>query len=175
MLVFVAVAGSGDLGELFCVPNQHLGSLQPSSPVAAPTVPPVQTRTLLRAMGGHVQGLLWCTFSLVSWMWSQVPLKCVLSLVPGMCASEVRTLLGASDLGWMPPTPSREPWAARQRGGWSCCCRRIPQTAPECLFFFFFFFLRNSSCSILPPHTRKGLSSHSPTSPARPGTVRVRA
>ena len=71
----------------------------------------------------------------------------------------------------MPPTPSQEHRAAQWRGDWSCCCQRIPQTAPNV-----FFFLRESSCSILPLHTRKGLSSLAqPTSPVRPGNVRVRA
>ena len=61
--------------------------------------------------------------------------------------------------GLSAPPPPREQGKAGLRGHWSFCCRRIPQTAPECLLFFFFF-LRNSSCSILPLHTRKGLSSH---------------
>ena len=89
--------------------------------------------------------------------------------------SEVCTLPRCLRCEVSAPTPPWEHRVTGCRGGWSCCCRRIPQTAPECLFFFFFFFLRNSSCSILLPHTRKGLSSHRPTSPARPGTVRVRA
>ena len=56
----------------------------------------------------------------------------------------------------MPPPKHR---AAGWGGGQSGCCRGIPQTATKCLFFHFFF-LRNSSCSSLPLHTRKGLSFH---------------
>ena len=51
---------------------------------------------------------------------------------------------------------------------------KIPQTA-RWSDSFFFFFLRNSSCSSLPLHTRKGLSSPSPTSPTRPRTIQVMA
>ena len=39
-------------------------------------------------------------------------------------------------MGFIPPTSLQECWAAGWRGDWSCCCRRIPQTAPECLFLF---------------------------------------
>ena len=49
---------------------------------------------------------------------------------------QVHTLPGASDVGVVTPTPPLECWAAVWRGDWSCCCRRIPQSAPECLFFF---------------------------------------
>ena len=69
----------------------------------------------------------------------------------GACAgpSVIRTLLGACglrslklhfphalDLGLLPATPPQEHGSAKWRGDWSCCCRRIPQTAPKDIFLF---------------------------------------
>ena len=73
--------------------------------------------------------------------------------------SVVCTLPGALDLGWMSPTPPRECRAA----GWredrrSCCCRRIPQTAPTCLFLFEKILLLNPAA----PNKEQPVLSHSP-------------
>ena len=60
------------------------------------------------------------------------------------------TLPGTSDLGSMPPT---SPWvcrAARYRGDWSCCCRRVPQTAPESLFILGKILLLNPVAPSIP-------------------------
>ena len=99
-------------------PYPHSGSLWPSSPAAALN-PQVQELTLLRTMDA------------------------------GAGPSLIHTLLGACGLislrvalslyfecGLMSPTPLREPWASRWRGDWSCCCRRISQSAPKGLFLF---------------------------------------
>ena len=59
-------------------------------------------------------------------------------------------LPGTSDLGSMPPT---SPWvcrAARYRGDWSCCCRRVPQTAPESLFILGKILLLNPVAPSIP-------------------------
>ena len=96
------------------------------------------------------------------------PPSVVVHTLPSACnvvsfPSEVCTLPSALDLGSMPPTPPRERLAAEGRRGWSCCCRRTPQSAPECLSLslsFDYFFMRKSSCSIPPVHAWKGLCSH---------------
>ena len=77
---------------------------------------------------------------------------------------EVCTLPGASYLGSMPPTPLWEHRVARWRGGWSCCCRRIPQTAPKCLFFFLPLFLFQKILLLNPasPYKEGPVLSHSP-------------
>ena len=64
----------------------------------------------------------------------------------------------ASDLGSMPPTPPGECQATGWRGDWSCCCRRLPHTAPECLFLFEQFLLLNPAT----PYKEGPVLSHSP-------------
>ena len=86
---------------------------------------------------------------------------CALCLVPQMCAgrsSEVCTLPGALGLGSIPPTPLQECWVAGWRGDWSCCCRRIPQSAPECLFLFEKILLLSPAT----PYKEGPVLSHSP-------------
>ena len=58
----------------------------------------------------------------------------------------------------MPPTLQWECQVAGWRGDWSCCCRRIPQCAPECLFLFEKILLLNSAT----PYEEGPVFSHSP-------------
>ena len=79
---------------------------------------------------------------------------------------EVQTLLvaghpapgGACSLSSLPDEMRTVPrWVVGWRGDWSCCCKGIPQSAPEGLFLLG----KNppaGSCGSL--RTRKGLSSH---------------
>ena len=60
--------------------------------------------------------------------------------------------------------------AASTGEGGGSCCRKILQTASECLFFF----LKNSSCLSLLLQTSTWPLTQ-PNSPTRPGTIRVRA
>ena len=57
------------------------------------------------------------------------------------------------------------------RGDWSCCCRGIPQSAPKGLFLFGKILLLNP---VAPAVQGRAYPLTQPTSPARPGTVRVR-
>ena len=144
-LVFLAGANSGGLTQLFSVLNQHSGSLWPSSPGApGPTGSGTHPPSSL-GLGLCEQGLPWCALSPVPWMCARRP-------------SKVHTLPGALDLGWMPPTPPRECQAARWREDWSCCFRRIPQTAPKCLFLFEKILLLNPAA----PYKEEPVLSHSP-------------
>ena len=79
------------------------------------------------------------------------PLKCALSLVLRIWAQYPHAPIS-------PMLPAAG-WAAGWRGDWSCCSRRIPQSAPEGLFLF-----GKSSCSIvqLPPYKEGPVLSHSP-------------
>ena len=95
------------------------------------------------------EGPQWCALSLVHRMWAQR-------------SSEVRTLPGVSDVGSVPSTPPWEPQAAGWRGGWSCCCRRIPQTVPECLFIPLFLFEKFLLLSPGTPQREGPVLSHSP-------------
>ena len=155
MLVFWAAANTGGLAQIFSLPYQPSGSLQSSS--AAAPWPTGSGTHLLLAMGAHAQG----AFRGAHTLWF---LRC------GLRPSKVHNPPGASDLGLMPPKPSQECWAARWRGDWSCCCRKIPQSAPEYLSFW-----ENppaqSCCSI----QGRACPLTQPSSLARPGTVRVRA
>ena len=93
-------------------------------------------------------------------------MSCGHSLVDGNSPQSLGTLPGAgypAPCGSCSPSSLRDevhtvpPWVAGWRGDWSCCCRGIPQSAPEGLFLLG----KNppaQSCSSL--HTRKGLSSH---------------
>ena len=68
------------------------------------------------------------------------------------------------------------PWALRmalpagQRGDWSCCCRRIPQSAPEGLFPFEKILLNPAA-----PYKEGPVLSHSPPLHLDWGLSRVRA
>ena len=75
-------------------------------------------------------------------------------------------------MGLISPTALQEHWAARWRGDWSCCCRGIPQSAPEGLFLFGKILLLNPAA---PSIEGRACPLTQPTSPARPGTVWVRA
>ena len=74
-------------------------------------------------------------------------------------------------MGSVSPTALRGCWAAGWRGDWSCCCRRVPQSAPKGLFLFWENPPAQSCCFIQGRSCRVA----QPTSLARPGTVRVRA
>ena len=63
-------------------------------------------------------------------------------------------------------------WVARWRGDWSCCFREVPQSAPEVLFLFGKILLLNT---VAPSVQGRSCPLTQPTSPARPGTVHVRA
>ena len=85
------------------------------------------------------------------------PLKvCTVPDASDVCP-EVGTLPCALDLGWMPPTLWLEHWAARWRGDWTCCCRRIPQTAPEGHLLFEKILLNPAT-----PYKEGPVFSHSP-------------
>ena len=56
------------------------------------------------------------------------------------------------------PIAPREHQAAGWRGYWRCCCRRIPQTAPQCLFLFEKILLLNPAA----PYKEGPVLSHSP-------------
>ena len=56
-------------------------------------------------------------------------------------------------------------------GGWSCCCRRIPQNAPEGLFLLGKIFLLNPAAPSAPSIKGRACPLPQPTSPARLGTV----
>ena len=100
--------------------------------------------------------------------------RCALSLMPRMCAQrpfEVSTLLGASDLGLIPPAhPRRSAGLPVGEETGAAATGELPKLPPSV-----FFFVRKSPCSILPLQTRKGLSSHTAHLTARLGTVWVRA
>ena len=66
---------------------------------------------------------------------------------------------------------SSDGWVAGWRGDWSCCCRGIPQSAPEGLFPFGKILLLNP---VTPSMQGRVCPLTQPTSPARPWTVRVR-
>ena len=88
--------------------------------------------------------------------------------------SMVRTLPDASDVclealqgvhspqcfrfGLDAPTSPWERQAAGWRGHWSCCCRRIPQTAPKGLFLF----EKSLVLSSATPYKEGPVLSHSP-------------
>ena len=57
----------------------------------------------------------------------------------------------------VPQTPVGVP-GSRWREDWSCCCRRIPQTAPKCLFLFEKILLLNPAS----PYKEGPDLSHSP-------------
>ena len=80
-------------------------------------------------------------------MWFQVPpRRCELSLVLWIWARCPTHLCG------------RARWVDRWRGDWSCCCRRIPQSAPKCLFLFEKFVLLNPAAT----YKERPVLSHSP-------------
>ena len=89
-------------------------------------------------------GLLWCTLSPVP-MVSGPPKVCTLPLVLQIWAR-------------YPPTPLRERRAAGRRGDRSCCCWRIPQSAPEGLFLFEKILLLSPDA----PYKEGPVLSHSP-------------
>ena len=87
------------------------------------------------------------------------PSMVALSLVPVVSGpTEVHTLPSVSDLGSMSSTTLQEHQAARWRGKWSCCYRRIPQTSPECLFLFEKILVLNPAS----PYKEGPVFSHSP-------------
>ena len=143
--------------------DQHSAPLSPA--LWQPWVPQVQARTLPRAV--CVWGLLCCILILVPRMWSQVPLRCILCLVSWMW-SQV-SLHGVDSHQCLrfgldaPNTPAGVPGSRVERGVELMLqknCPNFPRVSLFCFAFLHFFFLRKSSCSILPLHTRKGLSSH---------------
>ena len=77
--------------------------------------------------------------------WSQHPLKFAVSL---WCL----------DLGLIPRTAPLEHRASGWRGDWSCCCSRIPQSAPQGLFLFEKILLLNTAT----PYKEGPVLSHSP-------------
>ena len=142
LLVFLVAAGSGGLIYLFSIPDQHSGGLQPSSPAA----PGLAGSFVHPPQGyGWVRGLFCC-----------VTLPGALDMVSGPL--NVCTLPGVSDLGSIPRSPPRECQVATWRGDWSCCCRIIPQTAPECVFLFEKILLLNRAA----PFKEGPVLSHSP-------------
>ena len=64
----------------------------------------------------------------------------------------------------------QEGWVAGWRGDWSCCYRGIPKVPPRV-----FFFLGKSSCKSWGSIQGRACPLTQPTSPARLGTVHVRA
>ena len=150
----MAVANSGSLAQLFSIPSSTGAVSSPA--LQQPPDPHVQALTLLRAMGVHAQGLPGLALS-------AVPLLSRLSELHS-------PHLGACGLGvvctlpqvlriwaWYPPQPCE---SAGQPGGeetGAAAAGEFPRVPPRV-----FFSLRKSSCSILPLHTRNGLSSHSP-------------
>ena len=58
--------------------------------------------------------------------------------------------------------------ATRWRGDWSCCCKRIPQSAPEGLFLFEKIFLLNPATPSVQGST---CPLKQPTSPAGQGSI----
>ena len=73
----------------------------------------------------------------------------------------VCTLPGASEWARCPPHPCESTALLDGEEAGASAAGEFPKL-PLVSLFFHFFFLRNSSCSILLLHTRKGLSSHSP-------------
>ena len=62
-------------------------------------------------------------------------------------------------------------WVVGWRGDWSCCCRGIPQSAPEGLFLF----RKNPPAQSLAPSIQgRACPLTQPPSQARPGAVRAR-
>ena len=124
-------------------PNPALLRLTSTQAASGPAIqrpqdPQVHTLTFLRSMGVHVGPSVICT--LLS--------ACGLKSLP---------LLGALDLGSLPSTP----WWEHQEGRLcgeetgAAAAGNFPKCPPSV-----FSFLRKSFCSILPLHTRQGLSSH---------------
>ena len=83
----------------------------------------------------------------------------------GACSgpSVLCILTGASEVGSVLPTPPKECRFAEWKGVWSCCCRRIHQTDPECLFFFsLFLFEKFLLINPATPYKEGLVLSHSP-------------
>ena len=68
-------------------------------------------------------------------------------------------------MGSIPTTAPRGRQAARWTGDWSCCCSRIPQSAPEGLFLFEKILVLNPATPSIQGRTCPLMQ---PTSPARP-------
>ena len=88
---------------------------------------------------------------------------------PGWCLYSQFPLRWGADTPWSMRTVPV--WVARWRGDWSCCCREVPQSAPEVLFLFGKILLLNT---VAPSVQGRSCPLTQPTSPARPGTFRVR-
>ena len=82
------------------------------------------------------------------WLWSQPPPPPQVFIPPRQCLR----------FGLDTPKAPRELWAARWRGDWSCCCRRITQSALEGLFLFEKIFLLNPAA----PYKEGPVLLHSP-------------
>ena len=110
----------GGLAQLFSVPPSTQAASRPA--LQWPPDPQVQELTLLPSMGS-------CTG------------PSVIHTLPGACG--LRSLELHSP--WC--TPPWEHQVAGWRGDWTCCCRRIPQSAPEDLFLFEKIVLLNPAAS----------------------------
>ena len=134
-----------------------MGSLQPSSPAASsPT-----------GSGAYSP---WCLSCGLRALQGVHPTQ---GFGVGSGFSKVHTLPGPSGVSVGPSAPLQERCVAGWGGGWSGCFWRIPQTAAECLFFSFSFWE-------IPPQSCQSIQGRicpliQLTSPARPGTVWVRA
>ena len=117
----------------------HSGSLKPSSPEA---LGPTGSGTHPPPGYGCAAHRAFLDLHSSRCLWSHVSLSCMLL---GWCMwSRVCTLPQVLRI-WTqyPPQPCGSSQAARWRGGWNWCCRRVPQSAPEGLFHFGKIFLLN--------------------------------
>ena len=135
----LTAANSGGLAQLFSIPDQHSGSLWPISPVSPGPIgscmhPPPGCGCA--CTGPSMIHTLLCACGLRF-------LQLTLSPCFGFGLAAPHTSLGA--LGGQ---QGREETGAAAAG-------EFPQVSLRV-----FFFLAKSSCSILPLHKRKGLSSH---------------
>ena len=140
LLVFLAASNSGGLAQLFSVPTSTWAA---SSPALQRSLDPqVQALTFLQAMGALVGPSVICTLLGASGIRS---LRVVLSQVIQIWACCPLHLCGST-------------W---QAAGWRrdriCCCRRIPQSAPECLFLLAKILLLNP----VTPYKEGRVLSHS--------------
>ena len=110
----------------------------------------------------QVHGLLWCSLPSACGL---RPLQCVYT--PWCLGCCLRSLRGAHSPRYLRfglNAPQNRHRSTMQPGGEkarAAATEKFPKLSPSVSFFFFhFFFLRKSSCSILPLHTREGLSSH---------------
>ena len=134
LMVLLATANSGGLAQLFSVTRAA------SSPaLQQPQDPQVQALTLFWAMGARagpsVMHILLGACGLRSFQVALSPVLWIWAHCPPHLLGSTRQL-GGEDTG-------------------AAAAGEFPKLPPSV-----FFFLRKSSCSILPLHTRKGLSSH---------------